>query len=68
VRVATIRAGTPLENGVADVTGCSEIGVVPFSDAYIAKWSKISSSCILNYKHVTLAICMLNKILPFAYI
>jgi len=26
-----IRVGTPFENGVADVTGCSHIGVVPFS-------------------------------------
>jgi hypothetical protein len=25
-----IRVGTPFENGVADVTGCSQIGVVPF--------------------------------------
>jgi hypothetical protein len=23
--------GTPFENGVADVTGCSHVGVVPFS-------------------------------------
>jgi hypothetical protein len=23
--------GTPFENGIADVTGCSQIGVLPFS-------------------------------------
>ena len=26
-----IWVGTPFENGVADVNGCSQIGVVPFS-------------------------------------
>ena len=27
-----IHVGTPFENGVADVTGCSQLGVVVFSD------------------------------------
>ena len=26
-----IQVGMPFENGVVDVTGCSQIGVVPFS-------------------------------------
>jgi hypothetical protein len=29
-----IWVGMPFENGVADVTGCSHIGVVPFSVAH----------------------------------
>ena len=32
-----IRVGTPFENGVADVTGCSQIGVVPFYDVNTTK-------------------------------
>jgi hypothetical protein len=34
-----IRVGTPFENGVADVSGCSQIGVVPFyGSGPASKW------------------------------
>jgi hypothetical protein len=37
--------GTSFENGVADVTGCSQIGVVPFYD-----WARTSRQQIVVLK------------------
>jgi hypothetical protein len=43
-----MRADMPFENGVADVTGCSQVGVVPFYDCDLL-WDKFAIVCHVLY-------------------